>query len=77
MHWSAAYADFNVFRRKLQPLLRCAVRQDRAVPAFIHGETWEFSGTVMGEVPPPGFRMGDAIRAVQFPGYYLFQVPRR
>ena len=73
MDWPAAYAAFNVFRRKLKPSLRCAVRQDRAVPAFIDNETWEFSGTVTGETPPPGFRADDADRAMQSPGYYLYR----
>ncbi len=34
MHWPAAYAAYNVFRRRQYPALRCAVRQDRPVPGF-------------------------------------------
>jgi hypothetical protein len=40
MHYLAAYAAFNVFQRKRNPALRCAVRQDQPVPEFIEAGTW-------------------------------------
>ena len=64
---------YNVFRRKQQPALRCAVRQDRPVPGFIQGETWEFGGTIKGSQPTPaGFRPEAATQAMRLTGYYLF-----
>ncbi|TXN68122.1 hypothetical protein [Methylobacterium sp. WL6] len=75
MHWPAAYADFNVFRRRQSPELRCAVRQDRPVPLFIDGAVGEFSGTVVGEKPPAGFQAGEAHEAMLSAGYYLFRAP--
>lgn len=75
MHWPAAYADFNVFRRRQSPELRCAVRQDRPVPGFIDGAIWEFSGTVVGEKPPAGFQSDEAHEAMQGVGYYPFRAP--
>ncbi len=74
MHWPAAYADFNVFRRRLRPSLCCAVRQDWPVPDFLHGDIWEFNGTVTSETPPPGFRSTEAHEAMRTSGYYLFRV---
>ena len=44
MHYLAAYVAFNVFQRKRNPALRCAVRQDQPMPAFIRLETWGFGG---------------------------------
>ncbi len=75
MHWSAAYAAYNVFRRRQYPALRCAVRQDRPVPGFIHGVIWEYGGTVMEERPPEGFRPEQAQAATESAGYYLFRAP--
>lgn len=68
----SVYADYNVFHRKRQPALRCAVRQDRAVPIFIQGETWEFAGTVSVEQRLPGFHPQAAEEAMRHAGYYLF-----
>ena len=63
---------YNVFRRRRQPALRCAVRQDKPVPSFVHGETWDFGGTVTGKEPPPGFQPEAAREAMRLTGYYLF-----
>ena len=63
---------YNVFRRKHQPALRCAVPLDLPVPSFVSGETWDFGGTVTGEQPPPGFKPEAADQAVRHTGYYLF-----
>jgi hypothetical protein len=68
-----AYAAFNVFHRKRQPALRCAVRQDHPVPVFIRGEIWALGGTTTMEQPSPGFQPEAATEAVRFTGYYLFE----
>jgi hypothetical protein len=75
MHWPAAYADYNLFRRRQRPALRCAVRQDQPVPTFIRGEVWEFGGTAMIEKPPAGFQPEAAHEAMRSLGYYLFRAP--
>ena len=74
MHYLAAYAAFNVFQRKGNPALRCAVRQDQPVPEFIEAEIWEFGGTVTLEEPLPGFQPELASKATGMTGYYLFKV---
>jgi|GEM_PF-1000045 hypothetical protein len=65
---------FNLFRRKEEPELLCAVPDDRAVPSFIAGETWEFGGTISGSSREhPGFDAGAARAAARYNGFYLFQ----
>ena len=70
----APYTAFNVFKRKRNPTLSCAVRQDRPIPEFIEGETWAFSGTTTIEKPSPGFQPELASEATRTTGYYLFKV---
>ena len=65
---------YNLFRRKRDPNLCCAVPQGRPVPAFIHGETWDFGGTIASpSVIPLGFQREAAVEAARLMGYYLFQ----
>jgi hypothetical protein len=65
---------FNLFRRKEEPELLCAVPEDRAVPSFIAGETWEFGGTITGSSREhPGFDASAARAAARYNGFYLFQ----
>ncbi|WP_336492619.1 hypothetical protein [Methylobacterium nigriterrae] len=69
-----ASSTYNVFHRRQQPELRCAVRQDRPIPTFISGETWDCGGTVRPTEPTPaGFRLEAADAATRLTGYYLFQ----
>lgn len=64
---------YNVFMRKQQPALRCAVAQDGPVPRFIQSETWEFGGTLSSSEPIPlGFHPRAAQDATKVMGYYLF-----
>jgi hypothetical protein len=70
-----AYIAFNVFHRKRQPALRCAVRQDRRVPTFLQAETWAFGGITTVEEPSPSFEPQAASQATRITGYYLFQAP--
>ncbi|WP_336492274.1 hypothetical protein [Methylobacterium nigriterrae] len=65
-------AAYNVFRRKRKPALHCAVRQDRPVPTFVNGETWDFGGIATMTEPPPGFQPEAAHEAMRLTGYYLF-----
>lgn len=64
---------YNLFRRKGQRALCCAVRQDKPVPAFLHGEAWDFGGTIFDDAASPtGFRAKAASEATRINGYYLF-----
>lgn len=49
-------AAFNLFRRRESPDLFCAVPEDRVVPPFIEGESWEFGGRIAADSrEQPGF----------------------
>jgi hypothetical protein len=66
--------SFNLFRRKEAPELFCAVPEDRAVPRFIAGESWEFGGRISGDSHfQPGFDRSAARSATGMNGFYLFQ----
>ncbi|KAB1073985.1 hypothetical protein [Methylobacterium planeticum] len=65
---------FNVFHRKTEPDLHCAIRQGRPVPIFIAEQDWEFGGTLNpDEARQPGFRVRAAEAADRLLGFYLFQ----
>ena len=67
-------AAFNLFRRRESPDLFCAVPEDRVVPPFIEGESWEFGGRIAADSrEQPGFDGSVASRAARFNGFYLFQ----
>jgi hypothetical protein len=69
-----AGASFNLFRRKEVPELLCAVPEDRIVPHFIAGESWEFGGKISGDSHhQPGFDGSAASASARYNGYYLFQ----
>ncbi len=64
---------YNVFSRKHEPALNCAVRQDRPVPNFVRGDTWDYVCTVQTSVRAPiGFKPEAAREATTNKGYYLF-----
>ena len=68
---------YNLFRRRLMPDLCCAVPEDRPVPAFLEGTTWEYAGTLhQNNLPPPGFDPTAAELGVQLNGFHLFQIIR-
>jgi hypothetical protein len=65
--------SFNLFRRKEVPELLCAVPEDRIVPKFIAGESWEFRGKITSRSPhQPGFDGSAASAAARYNGFYLF-----
>ena len=67
-------SSYNLFRRKLEPDLCCAIPQDKPIPAFVDGNAWEFAGTVTDTGPrmPAGFKRSAAPIAVSLTGYYVF-----
>lgn len=69
----AVVQAYNLFRRKEAPELVCAVPEDRAVPRFIAGETWEFGGRISaGSRKHAGFDRHAARAAACYNGFYLF-----
>lgn len=69
-----AARSFNLFRRKSEPDLFCAVPEDRAVPGFIDGDAWEFGGRIAADSSErPGFDARAASRLARYNGYYFFQ----
>jgi PAS fold len=65
---------YNLFRRKGQLDLCCAVPEDRPVPSFVTGERWDFAGTWDGVVPAPGLNRRAAEFGVRLNGFHLFQL---
>ena len=67
-------ATFNLFRRKREADLLCAVPEDCPVPGFLNAGTWEFLGTVREPttvLSPFNRRAAEA--SVRFNGFYLFE----
>ncbi len=62
---------YNLFRRKDEADLYCAVPEDIAVPSFVTQETWEFAKSLELEVLS-GFDATAAEASVQANGFYLF-----
>ena len=63
---------YNLFRSKADGLY-CAVPEDRAVPAFLTADVWEFSGkTDQQHGAPLGFNGAAAVTGVRFNGFYIF-----
>ncbi|MER2266087.1 hypothetical protein [Methylobacterium oxalidis] len=67
-----ALETYNVFCRRRQPELCCAVRQDWLIPSFIENETWRFKGFTGDGRLPPGFHPDAAQEGMKLIGYYLF-----
>ena len=68
-------SGYNLFRRKTEPDLCCAVRHDKPIPLFIETSAWAFEGTVYddGVAPVPcGFKPSAAQKATATDGYYVF-----
>jgi hypothetical protein len=73
MHGRPMHA-YNLFRRKGECALFCAVPEDCIVPGFIDGGAWEFSGKLDGAgTAPTGFDARVAATAVRFNGCYFFE----
>lgn len=64
---------YNLFRRKLEPDLYCAVPEDCPVPGFLTHDGWVFGGTVTAiEAAMLGFQEEAAWHGVALNGFYLF-----
>jgi hypothetical protein len=62
---------YNLFRRRSEPDLVCAVPEDRAVPQFVTAGDWEFGGKTSG-TPMGDFDLQAARASVRFNGFYLY-----
>ena len=62
---------YNLFRRKDEADLYCAVPEDIAVPSFVTQETWQFARSVELDVLS-GFDATAAEESVKANGFYLF-----
>lgn len=64
---------YNLFRRRNEPELYCAVPEDWPVPGFIAGAAWDFGGRIDAPAAAPrGFDADAARHGVRLTGYYLF-----
>ena len=65
---------FNLFRRKRETGLVCAVPEDCPVPGFLDPSTWEYVCTLREPTTPlPGFNRPAAEASIGFHGFYLFE----
>ena len=65
---------FNIFSRRDEPDIRCAVPEERPVPVFLEGPVWEFIAKIDGaSLAAAGFGSGAIAEAIQAQGYYIFQ----
>jgi hypothetical protein len=68
---------YNLFRRKNQEELACAVPVDRPLPTFLTDALWEFGGTTEGKPFCSWvFNREAAEASVRYNGFYLFQLIR-
>lgn len=65
--------SYNLFRRRNEPQIYCAVPEHYPVPSFIIGEAWDFGGRLDNpDAAPRGFDAAAARHGVRLTGYYLF-----
>ncbi|KMO17127.1 hypothetical protein [Methylobacterium platani] len=71
------WPTYNLFRRREEPDLVCAVPNDFPVPAFVSGEAWTYAGSISSpSEAPPGFASEMAERGAETCGFHLFhQLP--
>jgi hypothetical protein len=63
---------YNLFRRRSEGDLFCAVPEDVPVPNFIETGEWEFSGKACGSESPSGFDAAAAKISARYNGFHLF-----
>lgn len=69
----SARLTYNLFRRRMEPELFCAVPEDVPVPSFIGGGAWDFGGRLVEEATAPrGFDAGAARQSIALNSFYVF-----
>ena len=63
---------YNLFRRRSEGDLFCAVPEDVPVPNFIETGEWDYSGKACGSESPSGFDAAAAEISARFNGFHLF-----
>jgi hypothetical protein len=72
------FCAFNLFRRREESDLFCAVPEDCIVPHFLDEDAWLFYGKAVDlRTAPPGFDARAAAVGVRFNGFHLFQASSR
>ena len=70
--------DYNTFRNKVGPALRCAVQPCRPLPGFLGTGEWEWNGFLhRGALAPDGFEVNVAAYVSNLSGYYFYHVLSR
>ena len=65
--------DYNLFQRRQERDLYCAVAQDKPVPRFLTSEVWQFIGSGSGVTRDlSAYREADARIGDHLTGFYLF-----
>ena len=67
---------WNMFKRRMEGDLWCAVPAETAVPRFLFSGEWVYGGQHPEPRPLPGFQRAIAHQAVRMNGFYLFQLLR-
>ncbi|WP_245239756.1 hypothetical protein [Methylobacterium variabile] len=69
------WPTYNLFRRREEPDLICAVPNDFPVPAFVSGEAWTYAGSISApSEAPAGFSAEAAEHGAEICGFHLFHV---
>lgn len=77
MNAKTSIRSYNLFQRKSDRDLYCAVSEDRPVPGFLSGEAWEYRRTIVEHLAAPsGFKLDAAEAASRLTGFYLFMTLR-
>jgi hypothetical protein len=63
---------YNLFRRKGEEDLFCAVPEDYSVPPFLTAEAWAYARTVRHGELLSGFDLAAAEDSVKANGFYVF-----
>ena len=70
------HTDYNTFRLKHEPTLRCAVPAGRPLPGFLRGAGWEWNASLRtGQPAPEGFRAPVAAYVSDLSGFYFYHAP--
>ena len=65
--------DYDTYRNKVGPALRCAVQPGRPLPCFLGTGRWEWNGVLhRGALAPDGFEVKVAAYVSGLSGYYFY-----
>ena len=67
---------WNMFKRREEGDIWCAVPADTAVPRFLFSGEWDYGGQHPERGALPGFHRAGGHKSVSMNGFYLFQLLR-